>query len=43
MENYSIKNGEWLTPKELEVEYGITVAQQYKLRMKKTIRKKQWL
>lgn len=40
MENFSTTNNkEWLTPKELEAEYGISETHQYKLRMKKNYTK----
>lgn len=35
MKEISLKNEAWMTPKELEAEYGITEGAQYKLRMNK--------
>lgn len=35
MKEISLKNEAWMTPKELEAQYGITEGAQYKLRMNK--------
>ncbi|MCR4942066.1 MAG: hypothetical protein K5978_04670 [Campylobacter sp.] len=35
MKNISIVNDEWLTPQQLELEFGITQGAQYKMRMRK--------
>ena len=31
----TIQNSEWLTPKQLEIEFGISVQSQYKMRLRK--------
>lgn len=35
MNNIQIQNTDWLTPKQLEAEYGISQGTQYKMRMRK--------